>query len=279
MLTSASHGPGGGADEKAAIRVVALETGHLIELFGLPGAGKSTTVNSLTAEGSPLADELSQPEPLKYRVLSRPRRLAMQLRLHRRLLPLAVAAYRMAIFQRRPSAAAARGVPALLVDAERLSHASRQLAPGQWCVFKQGPLQQLRAVIARAGHPNERAVARVLTELQASIRPSADWVVVHLDTSAETATARVGQRPGALGRYDRMTPERRLAELRAERAAQDQIVGLLRRRWIARVERLDGELPPAKLTAQASASFDAMRSADMRLSPARAPLSARDTRA
>lgn len=268
--------PAGEPKRKRAVRV---ETGHLIELFGLPGAGKSTTVNSLTADGSPLANELAQPEPLKYRVLSRPRRLLMQLHLHRRLLPLAIASYRMAILQRRPSAAAARCVPALLVDAERLSHASLQLDPGQWCVFKQGPLQQLRAVIARAGHPSERAVARVLTELQASIRPAADWIVVHLDTSAETATARVGHRPAALGRYDRMTPEQRLAELRAERAAQDQIVGLLRRHGMARVERLDGELPPAELTAAASASFDAMRSPELRLSPSRAPLSGRDTHA
>jgi hypothetical protein len=214
----------------------------LIEMFGLPGSGKSTLVNTIMAEPSGLGPSLAQPEPLRYRGRPRLGRLGYQIGQHHRLRRLALAAYRLAWHGGPAGRASARVVPSLLVDTARLSHASGQLLPGQTCIFKQGPLQQLRAVVARAPMASDRDLERILAELQAAIQPPAQWTVVHLETSADTASTRVGQRPGNLGQYDRMAPEARQAALRAELEAQQRIVAALVRLDLARVVHLDGEL-------------------------------------
>lgn len=216
---------------------------QLMELFGLPGAGKSAVVNAIHEDPSVFGGGLVQPQPLVYRGLSRRGRLGYQLRLHWRLRRLALAAYRLTAGGGLAGRAGVRVVPALLVDAERLRHAAAQMQPDHSCLFKQGPLQQLRAVVARTPGADDRSVTRVIAELHAVAGPAFQWTVVHLDTSAATAAGRIAGRPKSMGQYDRMAPDARLEALTVEATVQERMLRSLSAQGWARIVRLDGELP------------------------------------
>ncbi len=216
-----------------------------IEFVGLAGAGKTTVAKEVIAQLNAANYRCVVGGAMGHRVVSgtsktahagrdwQPRgkldRWASYLLLHLRDWRLASGAYWYAIREGGGERNKLRLVRSLLHAAERIRNASRTVRAGygDLILFDQGFLHFLRQIIATGNPPAEDKLRRLLIVVRDVILPTR-LVLVVFKVDVETAVARIQQRPGMQGRYDRLSPERARAELAEQDAYTEQLIALLR---------------------------------------------------
>jgi thymidylate kinase len=202
----------------------------LVELFGIPGAGKTTLVNAAAKRSRVVTrHELSA----IWNGRSRLERAVHLIRSYLR----PIAAIRAATF----------AFDARLTRAESFRRFARLLPKADWLraqhgmiLLDQGPLQELWSTLYASDclHPEEAE----LSSLIASIYSGLDTLVMFIELNPQVASARIARRSHGHSRFDELED----AELGAgiARGAQlAQRISEAARRAGLRVETLDGAAP------------------------------------
>jgi len=215
-----------------------------VEFVGLQGAGKTTLAREVTARlaargyrvvhqgkmgvkvvGGPPREAVRVPGWASHGPLSRFR---VYLSLHYTLRAVVTSLYGYVIFSRRPSSVSMRAVRSLILLLKRLSNAIRLVGAGEADVilYGQGAVNYLRAVVASESEADPKKLRRVLRPLTEHMR-RVRWVLVVCDIDVDTAVSRIGSRPKALGRFDRMDSDDARNALSFEGQFTDQVIDAL----------------------------------------------------
>ena len=213
----------------------------IVEMFGLPGAGKSTVarevINELRAAGLRVEDDDLPPLSLLARV-GRYARFAKFCAARLRLLA-AVTRYAAAI---RPwSATRAAFAWEIFVHAFGRLEAKRRGADA--VILSQGALQASWSVGVRGSIPGDEMLGRMFEELARADSPT---IVAEIDLAASDAAGRVARRRGGGSRFDGMPASRVRVELQSMSDLAGRIARNVRDRAATRFVRLDAALPASR---------------------------------
>lgn len=209
---------------------------RVIELFGLPGAGKTTVINALdlppgTLRRDDLIDARQRMSPLQLAWL-----ILRTLTQGRWLWALGVLAWRTPIRH-------GEGLSRLL----RLAVMRNWIASQQrLLVLDQGPLQAVWSIFFTEGvaRPPRAALIRVLRLLYADM----GIVLVEIEVPPETAAARIRSRQSGNSRLDGLPVEKAHGKLRRVDTLPAELLGAAREAGVE-VRSLSGEADIAHLAA------------------------------
>lgn len=213
----------------------------LVELVGLPGAGKTTvaraTAARLRAMGLRVAEDDLPPMDLGRR-LARYARFAGYCLVHPRLVG-AVARYTMASrpwsWSRLPFA--------LEVLLHTFGAVECRRSGADVVLVSQGGLQAISSITVRGSHPARRHLARLVEVL---IDGSERRLVAHVELDPLQTTTRLRARLHGGSRLDSMSPDETVAQLGALAHLFSALSGALQTRIGEMFRALDGRLPPGE---------------------------------
>jgi adenylate kinase family enzyme len=209
----------------------------LVELFALPGAGKSTVAEAFARQALVKTREDLSAEWANSSALERLAHVGRAFGKHRRL----QAAMRLAAGGRLYTWESQSRLMRLVIKAEWLRSRSGAV------VLDQGFLQDIWSIFLSG--KSMSADPDLLCTLVRSLYEGIDTRIVVLDVDPTTASARVSARTHGVSRFEHMPERQRLTALEAASGLQQQIMEAARAAGLP-VVVIDGSLPAAAVTDQ-----------------------------